>query len=191
MTKKYTTLVILILTLMLSRQFSIIGATPRIRAAQDPPAQETQGLVLDVKPTKLVYAKNEPVELDITLRNAGKHRQIVARRLSLGMRITLVILDPQGKSAKWCGRISDEIVVLKGNYKTLSPGESVHAKLTITCGSAKDPGHGGYVLDAPGKYVIKAAYRLPIPKEDYERAFPNADVIRGPVWAEPITIELQ
>jgi hypothetical protein len=107
------------------------------------------------------------------------------------MRITLVILYPDGKPVPRCGAVSDEIVVLKGNYKTLSPGEAVHRRLTITCDDAKESRSSGYVLDRSGKYLIKAAYLLPVPKEEYKRVFPDLNVIQGPVWAQPVTIEVQ
>jgi hypothetical protein len=49
----------------------------------------------------------------------------------------------------------------------------------------------GYALDKPGKYIIKATYRLLQPKEYFESLFPGAHVARGPVSAEPVTIELK
>ena len=161
------------------------------RARQNPSSQVSQDLALDAKPTKLVYAKGEPVELDITLRNVGKGSRIVARNLSLRMRIKLVITSPDGKPVTSCGVISDEIVVLGGNYKTLAPGQVIHKRLTITCDDAKDSRSSGYTFDRSGKYLFKAAYLLPVPKEEYKRAFPDADVIQGPIWAEPFTIEVR
>lgn len=79
-------------------------------------------MTLEVKPTRSVYAKNDPVELDLTLRNVGKQPQVVARRLSLGMRIELNITDSLGKPLRRCGRISDELSVFRANYRTLAPG---------------------------------------------------------------------
>jgi hypothetical protein len=185
MIKKYSTQLILNLTLLLSNCLALCAT------AQSALPQSPADLILEVKPTKSVYLKNDPIELDFTLRNSGKSPQIVARRLSLGMRIKLDILDPSDKPAKWCGRIADELFVLRDNYKTLAPGESMHQRLVISCDNMKDAKRGGYILDAPGRYMIKAAYLLPIPKEGYDKVFPNAHVIRGPVWAEPVTIDLQ
>lgn len=151
--------------------------------------QQTEDLTLEVSAPKSTYAKGDAIEMDFILRNAGKTQQIVARRLSLGTRIMLEVLNPDGGKAKRCGRISDEIVVLKGDYKTLYPGESVKDRIKVSCDDAK--GTAGYVFDRPGKYVIKASYRLSVPKEEYEKAFPKLDVILGPVWAKPITVEVQ
>jgi hypothetical protein len=191
MRKTYFISLILILTCAGDHYFSNIGAALAACAAQVPAAQGSRDLSLDARPTKQVYTKGGPVELDITLRNIGKSPQIVARRLSLGMRITFVILYPDGKPVTRCGVISDEIVVLRGNYKTLSPGEAVRKRLTITCDDTKDSRSSGYVLDRSGKYLIKAAYLLPVPKEEYKRAFPDVNVIQGPIWADPVTIEVQ
>ena len=191
MTTTFTALLMLILSLGTSCCSTDGAVALAVRAAQAPPAPEAGGLALDVKATKSVYAKNEPVVLDITLRNSGKSSQVVARRLSVGTRIKLAILSPDGTSAKRCGPISDEIVVVSGNYKTLPPGDFERQRLVISCDSAKDSRTPGYIFDHPGKYVIKAAYLLPVPKEEYKRAFPNVDVIQGPVWAEPITIQVR
>lgn len=191
MKKTYLIPLTLILTSAGNHYFVNPGAALADCSGQIPPTQGSQDLSLNTKPSKQVYAKGEPVELDITLRNVGKGPQIVARSLSLGMRITLVILYPDGKPVPRCGAVSDEIVVLKGNYKTLSPGEAVHRRLTITCDDAKESRSSGYVLDRSGKYLIKAAYLLPVPKEEYKRVFPDLNVIQGPVWAQPVTIEVQ
>jgi hypothetical protein len=154
-------------------------------------AQKLGGLILDVKCDKVVYGKNEPIELDIKLRNAGQRPQIVARRFSIGMRIRLDILAPDGHSAKRCGGIADEIVILKDNYKVLSQGDSVRGRLTISCDKTNDPSRAGYAFEHSGNYVIKAAYQLPMPRENYEKAFPSIHVKRGPVWAKPVIIEIR
>jgi hypothetical protein len=107
------------------------------------------------------------------------------------MRIRLDISDAQGNAAKWCGRIADELFVSKDSYRTLSPGESIHARLITSCDNSQDSKRGGYVLSAPGKYLIKAVYLLPLPREEYEKAFPNSSVVRGPISAEPVTVELK
>jgi hypothetical protein len=163
-------------------------------AQQYDPAHISQkpALVLEGKPTKLVYAKGETVEFDFTLRNVSGDRLIVARWLQLTLNVGLDISDSQGNTAEWCGRIADEIVPSKSRYKTLAPGESVSAKLAVSCVNKNDRRHAwGFVMDAPGKYMIKATYRLPQPKEYFHRLFPTARVIQGPVSAEPVTIELK
>ena len=191
MTKKYSMLAILTATLIFGDRFTNAEATNKARSTLSLPAQEMQDLALDVKPTKSVYLKNEPIEIEISLRNDSSRPQIVARHLGLGMRIRLVIIDQSGNRAKPCGRIPDEIFVLRDNYETLSPGKSVHARLAVTCDDPKGSGHAGYVLNHSGTFLIDATYSLPIPKEDYQRVFPNADVIRGPIRAKPVTIELR
>ncbi len=156
------------------------------------PSAEAQDLVLKVSPTKPIYKTTEPIELDLTLENKGKAQQIVPRQLKLRTNIILKILDQQGVSAKWCGRIADELVFLRSNYRALSPGESLRGRLTISCENAGDQGRAwGYKISVPGKYKIEAAYQLTLPRQNYERAFPGARVVSGPVSAEPIMINLQ
>ena len=154
--------------------------------------QRKPALVLEAKPTKLVYAKGETVEFNFTLRNVGGSDLIVPRWLQLKLNVGLDIADSQGKPATWCGRIADQIIPSKSRYKTLSYGQSLSAKLAISCIGKDNPQHAwGYQFDAPGKYVIKATYRLPQSKEYFQSLFPNAQVNRGPVLAEPATIEVR
>jgi len=155
-------------------------------------SQRNATLILDIKPSKSVYQKGETVEIEVTLRNASKDDQIVPRQLHLTLNVDLEILNPQGTRADWCGRIADQIIPSKSRYKTLSPDESVHTKLAVSCVNKDDRRRAwGYALDKPGKYIIKAAYRLPQPKEYFENLFPGAHVARGPVSAKPVTIELK
>ena len=159
-------------------------------ARQSPP-QGGQELTLEVKPTRSVYARNDLVELDLTLRNVGKQPQVVARRLSLGMRIELKISDSLGKPLRRCGRISDELSVFTANYRTLAPGESVRTRLVFLVTIQKTRLRGGYVFETVGKYKIEAAYYLPLPEREYEKVFPGIRVIRGPVQADPVRIDLK
>ncbi|MCU1270586.1 MAG: hypothetical protein JWN74_1880 [Acidobacteriaceae bacterium] len=169
---------------------SLCGHSADKVARNPPPA--AQDLALKVSPTKLVYKTSEAIELHLTLENKGQAQQIVPRHLKLRTNIRLQILDHQGGSAKWCGRIADELVFLKSNYRTLSPGEFLKGRLTISCQNAEDPGRSwGYKISVPGKYTIEAAYQLTLPRENYEKGFPGARVVSGPVSAEPVTIELQ
>jgi hypothetical protein len=149
-------------------------------------------LALVAEPTKPVYQRGETVEFKFTLRNISGVDVIVGRHLALTLNIDLKISDSHGKTAEWCGRIADQIIMLKSRYTILSPGASKHAKLAISCLDQADPKRAwGYRLDRKGKYVIRASYRLPQSKEELEKAFPNAHVDQGPVWAEPVTIEIQ
>ena len=161
-----------------------------VSARQSPP-QGGQELTLEVKPTRSAYAKNDPVELDLTLRNVGKQQQVVARRLSLDIRIELNISDSLGKPLRRCGRISDELSVFRANYRTLAPGESMRTRLSISCNDPKYPTQGGYIFETAGKYRIEAAYYLPLPDKEYEKAFPGIRVVRGPVQAKSVTIDLK
>jgi hypothetical protein len=152
---------------------------------------EKTDLALEVKSRKLVYQYGETVELNFILRNVGRKNVIVARRLRLTSNIGIEISDPQGQLAQWCGRIAEPIDSAR-SYMPLAPGESVRAILPVSCVNKEDRRRAwGFTLSSPGRYVVKAAYRLPRPKEHYENLFPNARVIRGPILAEPITIELK
>jgi len=170
---------------ILSSQFST-GAQDQLAIPEKP------ALVLVAKPTKLIYAKGEQVEFNFTLRNVSSNALIVARRLQLTLNVELKISDAQDKPVEWCGRIADQLVPLQSRYVSLSPGESVRAKLVVSCENKDDRTRAwGYILHAPGKYVVKATYRLPQPKEYFEKLFPNTHVVRGPILADPVTIDLR
>lgn len=47
------------------------------------------------------------------------------------------------------------------------------------------------MFETVGKYKIEAAYFLLLPEKEYEKVFPGIRVIRGPVQAEPVTIDLK
>ena len=176
------------------RVFFLIFVSLSSASSQDQPigSRTKLELTLDAKPTKLVYLNGETVEFNFTLRNVSKEEQIVARQLKLTLNVDLRISDSQGRQVKWCGRIADQIIPSKHRYIALLPGKSLPARLAVSCANKDDPGNAwGYLLDAPGKYTVKAAYRLPQPKEYFESLFPNAHVVRGPVVAEPVTIELK
>jgi hypothetical protein len=163
-------------------------------AWQDQPAgaRVKPSLVLVAEPTKLVYRKGEVVEFNFTLHNISSENVIIARSLQLTLNLDLTIAGAHSRRAEWCGRIADQILVSKSRYTTLSGGASSRAKLVVSCVNEGDPRRAwGYRLDDVGKYTIRAAYRLPQPKEDFEKTFPNATVIQGPILAEPVTIELQ
>jgi len=169
--------------------FCQLNAAPQDRPAS---AQRESELIFSAKPIKPVYLKGDTIEFNFALRNASKDEQIVARSLQLTLNVGLKISDSQGKDVGWCGRIADQAIPLKSRYMTLSPGESVRAKLAISCVNKDDPTRAwGYALDAVGKYIVHAAYRLPQPSGYFEELFPNARVVRGPVSAEPVTIELR
>jgi hypothetical protein len=148
-------------------------------------------LALEVKPVKPVFQTGDPIDLHFVLRNVGNRNVIVARTLRLTANIKLEIQDAQGQSALWCGRIA-EWADSSRSYVNLAPGQSVSATLTASCVNKENKSRSwGYTVDKPGKYVAKATYRLPRPKEYYEKLFPEAEVVRGPILAQPISIELR
>lgn len=163
-------------------------------APQDEPKIGKQGkndLVLVVKPTKLVYHGRETVELHFALRNTSSNSLIVAKTLRLTANIALEITDSHGGTAQWCGRIAEWYDSAR-SYVTLSPGELVQATLAVSCVNKEDVKHAwGYTFGGAGRYTIKASYRLPRPAEYYKRLFPNETVARGPILAEPVTIEVK
>ncbi|SRR6266849_2764419 len=173
--------------------FVLILCCLPVAASQDrnPGKEGKADLALEVEPGKLVYHDGEAVELHFILRNVSQSNLIVARRLRLMSTIALEISDSRGKIAQWCGRIAEQFDSAR-SYVTLSPGESVQATLTVSCVGKDDRKHAwGFTLSGPGRYIIRATYRLPRPKEYYESLFPNGRVIRGPILAKPVTIELK
>jgi len=164
---------------------------PNVDAQYGSEKQETPQLALDATSSKTVYEQGQPVEIDFTLRNIGRRELVVARWLRLTTNIALDISGDGGKSAQWCGRIA-ETIDSERSYTILEPGKSVHAKLTVSCinGEIKNRAWG-FAFDGPGQYIIKAKYRLPRPREHYKQLFPNFDIIRGPILAKPLKIELK
>ena len=75
---------------------------------------------------------------------------------------------------------------------TLSPGESVSKKLIVSCMNKDDRSRAwGYSLGAPGKYVVTGTYRLLQPEAFFKRLSPNVPAMRGPVSAQPVTVEIR
>ncbi|MBZ5723348.1 MAG: hypothetical protein LAO03_23685 [Acidobacteriia bacterium] len=156
-----------------------------------PDAGKTSGLILEALLVKPTYAQGETVELTFKLRNAGRNKALIARTFQLTRYIDLEILDQQGKHAQWCGRVISQTDSAR-SFTTLAPGASVSLKLPISCVNGGDPGRAwGYTLVNRGKYIIRATYRLPQPEKFFERFFPNTPVVRGPIPAEPVTIEIE
>lgn len=153
--------------------------------------QAPPGVAFEVQPVKTTYRTGEVVELNFTLRNLSKKDLLVARTFQLSYYVNLEILDQNGKRAAWCGRVVSQIDSAR-SFTTLPPGETVRRKVAVSCVDQNNPGRAwGYVLAAPGKYVIKATYRLPQPIAFFKKLFPGVPVVCGPVVAEAITVELQ
>lgn len=148
-------------------------------------------LVFEAQPTKPVYRKGEAVEFNFNLHNVSRKKVLVARTFQLTYYVDLEILDQEGERAEWCGRVVSQIDSAR-SFTVLPPGGAVEKKLAISCVNKGDPSRAwGYELHNPGKYIIKATYRLPQPKRFFEKFFPNAPVVRGPISADPVTIEVE
>ena len=153
--------------------------------------QEKPSLVFVAQATKSAYLKSEPMEVHFTLKNVGRDPVIVVRRLHLTLSVQLRISNSQGKQAKWCGRIA-EVIPMRGSYTELAPGQSIRSELNISCVNEDDPQRAwGYRLNRAGRYVIEASYRLTQPQEELDSLFPGSHVIRGPIMAAPVTVELR
>jgi hypothetical protein len=149
------------------------------------------GLILQVQAVKPDYAKGEAVELTFNLQNVSQKKVLVARTFQLTRYIDLEISDQHGKRAGWCGRVVSQTDSMR-SFTTLAAGGSVSVKLAVSCVNRSDPGRAwGYVLDDPGTYVIKATYRLPQTEAFFEKFFPMTPVVRGPISAEPLTIDIK
>lgn len=176
----------LAVTLMVSSGYLLSAPQNLARKASRNPT-----LAFEAKATKPVYAKGENVEFSFTLRNGGEDTLMVVRQFQLRLNVSLEITDSQGLPVEWCGRIA-EVIPSKNLYRALSPGESIHTNLNIACVNRENPRIAwGYNLKAPGKYTVKATYRLPQPKEVLQQLFPERQVVRGPLFADPVMIELQ
>jgi hypothetical protein len=175
---------VVVLALVLGCQVAVTGAQP--------PTPEAMDLVIRIGSANSVYSLRDPIELEFTLENRGRSQQVVPRHLKLRTNIRLEILDQRSQPARWCGRLADELVFVKSNYRTLAPGESLQERLAISCKNAAEPGLAwGYAISTRGKYTLKATYQLTLPKEYFKKAFPRARVVTAPVSSEPVTIELR
>jgi hypothetical protein len=147
-------------------------------------------LILEVRAVKPDYPKGEAVELTFRLQNVSQKKVLVAQTFQLTRYIDLEISGKEGKRADWCGRVVSQTDSMR-SFTTLNPGGSISKKVVISCVNRGEPGRAwGYALDDPGKYVIRATYRLPQPEPFFEKFFPKVPVVRGPVSAEPVSIEI-
>ena len=172
----------------------LLAACCHFAGAQNAPTTPGQAslLVFEAKPVKGVYTQGDTVEVDFRLTNKGKDEAIVPRALRLSLSVELEISGDSGQRAEWCGRVADEVIPSKARYRSLSPGESIGARLAVSCVNSENPSQAwGYFLNEPGKYIIKPSYRLPQSKGFFESLFPKQQVPRGPVLAEPITIRIR
>jgi hypothetical protein len=163
----------------------------RALATTAPATTEQTGLVFQVEATKPVYIKGEPVELNFRLSNQSKSIMLVAKSFQLNYYVELNIANAGGHSAVWCGRIVDQIDSPRSFVK-LSPGQSIHAKLVVSCVNGNDPKHAwGYLVQEPGKYSVKATYRLPQTKRFLKSLFPGIVAVKGPISAPTISLEIR
>jgi len=130
-----------------------------------PASKETSSVVLEAKPVKTVYAREEAVEFDFVLRNDGTDPVIVPRALRLSLSVELEISNPVGQQPRWRGRIADEVIPSKNRYRSLAPGESLHARLTVSCVDRDQPNRAwGYLLDMPGSTLSRPDIGFHSPK---------------------------
>ena len=154
-------------------------------------AGDGSGLILEVHAVKPNFSKGEAVELTFHLQNVSQRKVLVARTFQLARYVDLEISGQEGNRASWCGRVVSQTDSMR-SFTTLDPGGSISKKEMISCVNRGDPGRAwGYELGDPGKYVIRATYRLPQPEAFFEKFFPKVPVIRGPVSAEPVSIEIK
>jgi hypothetical protein len=152
---------------------------------------EESKLVFVIEPVKTTYEKGENVEFTFRLSNRSGDKVVVAKTFQLAHFVTLDIVSAEGKRAEWCGRIVGQ-TDLPRSFVTLSPGESVSKKLIVSCVNKDDRSRAwGYSLGAPGKYVVTGTYRLPQPEAFFKRLSPNVPAMRGPVSAQPVTVEIR
>ena len=152
---------------------------------------EESKLAFVVEPVKTVYTRGENVEFTFRLSNRSKDKVLVAKTFQLNFYVDLDMSGAAGKSADWCGRILGQIDSPR-SFVTLSPGASLSKKLVVSCVNKADKSRAwGYYLDTPGKYIVRGTYRLPQPKVFFQKVFPDVPVVRGPVSAQPVTIEIR
>jgi hypothetical protein len=152
---------------------------------------EESKLAFVIEPVKTIYAKGESVEFMFRLSNRSGDKVLVAKTFQLAHFVTLNVVNAEGKRAEWCGRIAGQTDLPRA-FTTLSPGESVSKKLVVSCVNKDDRSRAwGYSLEAPGKYVVTGTYSLPQPEAFFKKLSPNVPAVRGPVSAQPITIEIR
>ena len=177
-------IILLVLVFLLPSWFIMTAQNQAVETGRE------SKLVFVVEPVKTVYVKGESVEINFRLSNRSGNKVLVPKNFQLNFNVNLDILDAKGKSADWCGRIASQIDSPR-SFTTLTPGESISKKLVVSCVNKDDRSRAwGYSLDAPGKYVVRGTYRLPQPKVFFKKFFPNVPVERGPVSAEPVSIEI-
>lgn len=154
-------------------------------------SSEESKLTFVVEPIKTIFAKGEEVEFTFRLSNHSPDKVLVAKTFQLAHFVTLYIANAEGKRAEWCGRIAGQTDFPRA-FVALSPGESVSKKLIVSCVNKDDRSRAwGYSLEAPGRYVVTATYRLPQPEAFFRKLSPNVPAMRGPISAPPVTIEIR
>lgn len=168
-----------------------VGRTSAVAQNHSPETNRESGLVFVIEPVKTVYTKGENVEFKFRLSNRSDEKVLVAKTFQLARYVDLNISDAKGKLAGWCGRIVSQTDSPR-SFTTLSPGESVSQNLVVSCVNETDRTQAwGYSLDTPGRYLVTGTYRLPQPSAFFEELFPKIQVVRGPVSAKPVSIEIR
>jgi len=154
-------------------------------------SSEESKLLFVVTPTKTTYAKGENVDFTFRLSNRSGDKVLVAKTFQLAHFIVLNIVNAKGKRVEWCGRIASQTDFPR-SFTTLSRGESVSKTITISCVNKDDRSRAwGYSLEVPGKYVVTGTYMLPQPEAFFKKLSPDIPAVRGPVSAQPVTIEIR
>jgi len=170
---------------------ALIGSLSALAQRRAPDTDKESKLVFAIEPTKPVSAKGENVDFTFRLSNRSGEKVLVAKTFQLAHFVTLNIVGSAGKRAEWCGRIISQTDFPR-SFVALSPGESVSKKLVVSCVNKDDQSRAwGYSLEAPGKYVVTGTYRLPQLEAFFKKLSPGVPALRGPVSAEPVTIEIR
>ena len=174
-----TVLVVLIVSLYALSQSSASGSDKQSK------------LAFVIEPVKPVFAKGENIELTFRLSNHSGEKILVAKTFQLAHFVTLSIIDKAGRQIKWCGRIVGQTDFPR-SFVPLTSGESISRNLVVSCVNKDDPSRAwGYSLEAAGKYIVAGKYRLPEPEIFFKKLYSDVPAIKGPISAEPITIEIR
>ncbi len=143
-------------------------------------------LTFEVTAIRGEVALGTPIYLRFRLNNVGKNNVLANRRFYLDDTVLLQITGPSGVKLSWCGHIP-QVVLSRGDFVILAPGAHVERTVRVSCDKSRS---WGFVFDAPGQYVVKAQYELPFPMNVLKKAAAGALVVKGPIRARPIRIEV-
>jgi hypothetical protein len=143
-------------------------------------------LVLEVLPTSQKVVVGEPINLTFRLRNVGNQSALVDRRFLLYHTVWLEITNAAGEKAEWCGRMTETLLRGK-DFVILAAGAKVEKTVRVSCDNKRV---AGYALGDVGEYVVRARYELAVPPRALEAIARDALIVRGPVEAPPVQLEV-